>query len=438
MFKKYIILLILMLALLGCGTDYMLSSFYTRNDFTWPLSPSQQTNLNYYTHIVGGNNLNEYNSPAILVTPDNYILALYENRTQYTEDIFAIDGQQTVNVKIAISKNATSFTIGKNVSDIAHNPTYSRGSPIGFVDKNGDVVVLAVGGIGFGTGDAKDISDISVSISTNNGTSWTEWTNIINTNIFKPLLDKGYNRFYTTSGRGITLQNGALVCMIDYKKHTTSGYNPEGAAILYSTDNGINWQIGATMEYTGAASGKRFAKVILERKDGKLLIAAVHNTLNDYNAKNSLYWGLLDSLNGKISDFTVSGLPNNSGGNIAGDKITFTKNGQLTTGLILVHSTPDRIYKNPNGVDFIIKNAMSISISEDDGSTWTLIKDDFGTPPNKTSFRHDLKILKDGSIVVVGEEGKDISIATRKAFNVVYRRMGLAALSDGKYVYEGI
>ena len=124
--------------------------------------------------------------------------------------------------------------------------------------------------------------------------------------------------------------------------------------------------------------------------------------------------------------------------NIAGDKITFTKNGQLTTGLILVHSTPDRIYKNPNGVNFTIENAMSISISEDDGSTWTLIKDDFGTPPNKTSFRHDLKILKDGSIVVVGEEGKDISIATRKAFNVVYRRMGLAAISDGEYVYEGI
>lgn len=442
MFKKYLMFLLLMFllifAVLSCGTDYVLSSFYRRNDFAWPLSPSQQTNLDYYTHIVGGNNLNEYNSPAILATPDNYILSLYENRAQYTDAIFSIDGQQVVNVKIAISKNAETFSVGKNVGDMAYTSTASRGSPIGFVDKNGNVVVLAVGGIGFGgTGDAKAISDISVSISTNNGTSWTDWTNIINTNIFKPLLDQGYNRFYTTSGKGITLRNGTLVCMIDYKKYSVSGYTPKGAAIIYSKNNGLDWELGATMEYTGAALGKRFAKVILERDDGKLLIAAVGNTENDYNDNRGIYWGLLDSLNGKISDFTVSGLLNNSGGNIAGDKITFSKDGILKNGFILVHSTPNRIYKSPNNIEYKVKNAMSISISEDEGKTWTLIKDDFGTPPNKTSFRHDLKVLKDGSIVVVGEEGVNLEITSQQPFNVVYRRMGLYALSGGDYSYEG-
>lgn len=443
MFKKYLMLLLLMFLLifliLSCGSDYMLSSFYIRNnDLKWQLSPSEQKELNYYTHIVGGNNFNEYNSPVILATPKNYILSIYENRSTYTTSIFAVDGQQTVNVKIAISKNAEDFSVGKNVSEIGYNPTYSHGSPIGFVDKNGNVIVLAVGGVGFGSGDSKDISKIDMSISTNDGYDWSEWTNIVDTNIFKPLLDEGYNRFYTTSGKGITLQNGTLVCMIDYKKHTTSGYNPEGAAILYSKNNGKDWQLGATMKYTGGASGKRFARIIVERSDGKLLIAAVHNTGDDYNANGSLYWALADSLDGTISDFTVTGLPNNSGGNVSGDKITFSKNGQLINGILLVHSTPDRIYKNPNGVDFIVENSMSISMSEDEGKSWTLIKDAFGSPANKTSFRHDIKVLKDGTIVVVGEEGNNISITSQQTFNVVYRRMGLYLLSDGKYQYEGL
>ncbi|WP_198295112.1 sialidase family protein, partial [Brachyspira pilosicoli] len=176
---------------------------------------------------------------------------------------------------------------------------------------------------------------------------WSKWEDI-DTNVFKSLLDEGYNRFYTTTGNGITLQNGTLVCMIDYKKHTSS--NPDGAAILYSKNNGKDWELGSTIKYTGGASGKRFAKIIAERSDGKLLIAAVHNTGNDYNANNSLYWALADSLDGNISDFAVTGLPNNSGGTVAGDKIQYTENGQSKSGILLLHSYPNREYINPNGL----------------------------------------------------------------------------------------
>ncbi|WP_456060187.1 sialidase family protein, partial [Brachyspira pilosicoli] len=315
----------------------------------------------------------------------------------------------------------------------------SHGSPIGFVDKNGNVIVLAVEGIGFGAqSDADAITPIGMSISTNDGYKWTDWTNIVNTNTFKSLLDKNYNRFYTTSGKGITLRNGTLVCMIDYKKHTTSEYNPEGAAILYSKNDGKDWQIGATMEYTGAASGKRFAKIIAERSDGKLLIAAVGNTVNNYNNNSGIYWGLATSLEGTISDLDVTGLPNNSGGNVSGDKITFSKDGRLINGLILVHSTPNREYKNPNGAIQIVKNAMSISVSEDEGKTWVLLKDTFGSPANKTTFKQDLKVLKDGSIVICSEEGNELEITQYRLFNIVFRRIGLSAVSDGEYSYEGL
>ena len=443
MFKKYIIFLLLAFTALSCVTDYMLSSFYTRNnDLKWPLSPSQQTNLDYYAHIVGNSKINEYNSPVIIATPDNYILSIYEYRNDpqsTVENIIGINGEKRVNVKIAISKDAQSFNTKLDVGNVSYTQYDSHGSPIGFVDKDGNVIVLAVEGIGFGAETAADkITPIAMSISTNDGYKWTDWTNIVNTNTFKSLLDKGYNRFYTTSGKGITLRNGTLVCMIDYKKHTTSGYNPEGAAILYSKNNGKDWQIGSTMQYTGAASGKRFARIIAERKDGKLLIAAVHNTQNDYNDNGALYWALADSLDGNITDFSVKGLLNNSGGNVSGDSITFSKNGISMTGLILVHSTPDRKYTNANNAVQIVENAMAISISEDEGSTWTLLKDTFGSPANKTTFKQDLKVLKDGSIMICSEEGNELAITKDRLFNIVFRRTSLYLLSDGKYQYEGL
>ena len=96
MFKKYIIFLLLAFTALSCVTDYMLSSFYTRNnDLKWPLSPSQQTNLDYYAHIVGNSKINEYNSPVIIATPDNYILSIYEYRNDpqsTVENIIGING----------------------------------------------------------------------------------------------------------------------------------------------------------------------------------------------------------------------------------------------------------------------------------------------------------------------------------------------------------
>ena len=447
MFKKYLMFLLLMFLLiftvLGCGTDYMLSSFYLRNnDLKWMLFPSQQTNLDYYTHIVGNSKINEYNSPVIIATPQNYILSIYEYRNEpqsTVENIIGINGQKRVNVKVAISKNAETFNTKLDVGNTAFMSSDSHGSPIGFVDKNGNVIVLAVEGIGFGAqSDADAITPIGMSISTNDGYKWTDWTNIVNTNTFKSLLDKNYNRFYTTSGKGITLRNGTLVCMIDYKKHSVQGYNPQGAAILYSKNDGKDWQIGATMEYTGAASGKRFAKIIAERSDGKLLIAAVGNTGNNYNNNSGIYWGLATSLEGTISDLDVTGLPNNSGGNVSGDKITFSKDGRLINGLILVHSTPNRKYKNPNGAIQIVKNAMSISVSEDEGKTWVLLKDTFGSPANKTTFKQDLKVLKDGSIMICSEEGNELEITQYRLFNIVFRRIGLSAVSDGEYSYEGL
>ncbi|ADK32000.1 sialidase family protein [Brachyspira pilosicoli] len=440
MLKKYILLLLLLLTILSCGSDYILSSFYIRKDLEWPISPSEQKNLHYYTHIVGGFNFNEYTSPVIVATPDNYILVVYENRSDNgTLDIFGIDQTKIVNINVAISKDAESFpTVGKNIGGVAYSYTASHGSPIVFVDKNGNVVVLAVGGIGFGTGNATDISTISVSISEDNGNQWSKWEDI-DTNVFKSLLDEGYNRFYTTTGNGITLQNGTLVCMIDYKKHTSS--NPDGAAILYSKNNGKDWELGSTIKYTGGASGKRFAKIIAERSDGKLLIAAVHNTGNDYNANNSLYWALADSLDGNISDFAVTGLPNNSGGTVAGDKIQYTENGQSKSGILLLHSYPNREYINPNGLKYQVKNAMAMSISEDDGASWKLITNRIGTAAEllkKSTFRQSMKVLKDGTIATSIEEGEEIEITLDKTFNIVYRRMGLSALSDGKYSYEGL
>lgn len=445
MLKKYILFLFLIYIITGCGTDYMLSSFYLRKDFTWPTSPSEQKSLNYYTHIAGDLiEFNVYTSPSILATQENYILAFYEIRdTPADTKVYGVDGIKNMGVYVSISKDAETFSSSPvRVGTISSHLADAYGSPVSFV-KGNRVVVLATGGIGFGDGKADEITKISVSISTNNGYKWTEWTNVIDTNIFKPLLDKGYNRFYTNPGNGTVLVNGTLVCMLDYKAKGTDT-NPVGAAIIYSTDNGISWKLGSTIQY----SGHRWARVIAERTDGKLLIAAVPNTTGNvtdiYNKNDQpLSWYLADSLNGNISSFSVIGLPNNSGGSIAGDRIQYSENGRSKSGILLLHSYPNRIFKNPgqSGAEITVKNAMSMSISEDEGKTWTLITNSIGgATHDKTSFRQSMKVLKDGTIATCIEEGgrETIENSAGKSFYIVYKRMGLSALSDGKYSYEGL
>lgn len=444
--KKYILFFALIYILTGCGTDYMLSSFYLRKDFTWPTSPSEQKSLNYYKHIAGDLvAFNVYTSPSILATPENYILAFYEVRdTPADTKVYGVDGVKNMGVYVSISKDAETFSATPvRVGTISSHLADAYGSPVSFINNNNTVIVLATGGVGFDTSSKPDeITKISVSISTNNGYKWTEWTNIIDTNMFKPLLDKGYKRFYTNPGNGTVLVNGTLVCMLDYKADGDS--NPVGAAIVYSTDNGITWQLGSTITY----SGHRWARVIAERSDGKLLIAAVPNTTGNvtdiYNKNDQpLAWYLADSLKGNVSSFQTSGLPNNSGGSITGDKIKYTENGISKTGILLLHSYPDRAYKNPGqgGASGTVKNAMSMSISEDNGKSWTLITNAIGGDTfDKTSFRQSMKVLKDGSIVTCIEEGERETIenSAGKTFYIVYKRMGLYALSGGKYSYEGI
>lgn len=440
--KRYILFLVLLFALLGCGTDYVLSSFYLRKDFDWLKPASEQVNLNDEQFVIGGYEFNKNNSPVVLATKDNYMLLIYEYRRAANNSLIGVNGSQTVNINIAISKNAYSFTVDNRVvGDEGLSPTKSHGAPIVFLNNDNSIVVLSTtGNPGYGIGGtANDITRLSYSISTNNGYAWTDWEDI-DTNIFKPLIDKGFKRFYTTPGNGLTLKNGALVCMVDYKSVVNS--KSQGAAIIYSVNGGKDWQLGATMEYTGAASGKRFARAVAERQDGSLLIAAVHDSSggDQFNDSGALYWGFLPNLQngGVINTLQVSGLPNNNGGNVSVDRIKFTHNGQSYNGLIISHTTPNRLYKHPSAGDQYVKNALSISISKDEGTNWTLIKKEFGVPANKTTFRQSLKVLKDGSIAVVNEEPDNLAISQSSGYDIIYRRFGLSAISGGDYSYEGL
>ncbi|CCG56392.1 sialidase (neuraminidase) family protein-like protein [Brachyspira pilosicoli WesB] len=443
--KKYILsylfLLIIILLIAGCGTDYLLSSFYIRNkDLKWLVSPSEQASIDTKYQVTG--ELSSQNtSPSILVTPANYIIVLYEHRTQNILDIIGVDGYNTVDVYSSISLNAENFVSVQVVGGkYSISSSDSHGSPIGFVDNNGNVVVLAVKDFGFGNDNDKDkLTPISVSISSNNGKSWTAWADI-DTNTFNTLKEKGYNRYYTNPGNGKRLKNGTLACIIDYRKHNNDGKNKaDGFAIFYSTNNGKDWQIGAAMNYSGYSH--RFARIIAENSDGSLLIGAVPNTGNDaYNTNKDLAWYKLDSLNGTITPITVTGLPKNNGGTISGDNCIFVKNGYSKRGILLAHSFPNRKWTNPAGNVINIPTSSALSISEDEGKSWKLITNIVGTGPiDKASFRQSLMVLKDGTIANAYEEGDGSEInATYSAFFIVYRRFSLEAVSKGTYRYEGI
>lgn len=454
MMKKIVILMISAFLLFGCGTDLFYSSFRIRNiDLQWMLSPSQQSSLNYKSTVLGTGDF-RFNSPSIVATPDNYILFLYERRNNNADvNIIGVNGDSSkrTDVYAAVSKNAENFIYLTQL--VGGSSLESHGSPIAFVNNvnnNSEVIVLAVGGNGFANSqdDTPSVISKSVSIPKTEYTEWTEWEDL-DTNIFKPLLDDKdkYNRFYTSPDSGITLRNGTLACIIDYKKK--GGNNAEGFAILYSTDNGTNWKIGAKTTY----QNHRFAKIIAERKDGKLLIAAAENSYNDYNKQADLAWFLADSLEGNISSFTVNGLPLHNCGSTAGGKITLAAGGYSKEAIILLHSSPNRETINPNGVVNSVKNANALYISFNDGQNWEIVTNIFyplkfngknyiyDDYDSKTSFRQSMRVLKDGTIAAVSENGNYVintSGGADTGFRLVYRRFSLNAISGGKYRYEGL
>ncbi|MEI0611045.1 sialidase family protein [Brachyspira pilosicoli] len=443
--KKY--LLIFVFIFISCGTDYYYSSFNIKRDLQWMVSPEDQADMNKYTAIANATKFNQYTSPAIVATPANYVLAFYENRSNPTGDIIGLDNglNGTIDIIASISTTTDNFQIDRTVGGEAISSSDSHASPIAFVTRDGNIVVLAVGGVGFGAGGATDVSKISLSISSNNGNTWSKWKDLPQ-EIFSDLSNKGFDRYYTTPGEGIILGNGTLACTIEYRSSTQSGGNkntPAGAAILYSTDNGENWQVGATLTYSG--NSHRFAKIIAERRDGKLLMAAVKNTgKNDYNGKGALAWYLADNINGAINPHTVSGLPENSGGTVSGGRIKYVYDGRSRDGILLLHSGPQRRYTNPQGTPFDIPNPMAFSISDDDGATWKLITNLVGTSGiSLGSFKQSMVIFKDGTIGTAIEESLGATISPTANpeiiyFSIMFRRVSLHSLSGGDYTYEGL
>ncbi|SUW00104.1 sialidase family protein [Brachyspira pilosicoli] len=452
MFKKYIIFSFLIFLLISCGTDYYYSSFVIRKDLQWFASPSEQENINDYSSISSqSGNFNEYTSPSIVSTPANYIVAIYESRSQFNGNLLGVDGNNVANVRASISLNAASFKEFNNyVGKQAYTAEDSKGSPITFLTPNGKIIVIAIGGVGLSDGGKDDRSIIYKTKSENNGYKWDDWTEL-DTNTFEKLTKDKYDRYYTNPGNGIVLGNGTLACMIDFKKKGNGNTNPEGAAILYSGDSGETWRIGGKMMYNGT---HRSARIIAERTDGSLLIAAVPNINGtDYNTKGPLKWGIAKTINSDIEDFQVTyeGTTNpfekNSAGTVSGDRIKYTSNGISGNAIILIHSWDYREMPRPNGGTYQTHNSSAISISKNEGKTWSMITNIVGQDPHpkyKATFRQSLKVLKDGTIALAIEEGNGEKITTTPPagstlnFIPTYRRVSLESLSEGTYKYEGL
>ena len=454
--KKIICFIVLLFTLNSCGTDYFYSSFTIRRELLWLTSLSEQTTLDTRAQITGVvASFNRFSSPSIIATPANYLIAIYENRTLSSADldVYGINGRKKTEVTARISKDSASFDTTVTVGNTkGFDPTVAHGSPVSFLTKNGDIVVLSTAGAGFAQNlGAAQKTTLAVSISTNNGYDWTTWEDL-DEKIFESLLNSSQNRFFTTPGNGITLRNGTLACMIDYKRDADSA--AQGAAILYSKDDGTTWQLGGTLTYN---NGHRFAKIIAERTDGKLLIAAVkdtgqNNNVSVYNNTGSIVWYLADTLDSSINTFSVTSpvvqdpvlgqvtlFDRNNGGVISGDRIKYSHKGIASDGILLVHSYPEQKYQAAAGKETVY-NVTALSISADDGKTWTMITNVVGKEgTNFTTFRHSgLVVFRDGSIGIAYEEGIGPTFQERQGFIPYYRRFGLSAISGGVYSYVGL
>ena len=127
--------------------------------------------------------------------------------------------------------------------------------------------------------------------------------------------------------------------------------------------------------------------------------------------------------------------------------------GYSKEAIILLHSYTNRETINPNAVTNTVKNANALYISFNEGQNWEIVTNIFyplefngknyvyDDYDGRTSFRQSMRVLKDGTIAAVSENG-NYEIASSGSygygFKLVYRRFSLNAISGGKYRYEGL
>lgn len=337
-----------------------------------------------------------YRIPAIITANDKSLVILTDkrkyNNLDLPEDIDVIAQRSTDN--------------GKTWSEPI-TVAQGKGRNKGFGDvniiktKSGKLVALYVGGVGLWNSTSEKPQGHFMSVSTDNGKTWSEPRDITSQLYGADCPDpvrKTWQASFFGSGQGLTLRDGRIMAVMavreTLKNHKLNNY------VVYSDDEGETWEVSEK-----AMDGGDEAKVV-ELNDGTVLLSS--------RTSGNRLWA-------KSTDRGVTWGPKNSWTEIWGNA--------CDADIVRYTSTLDGYDKNrilhtlPNA-----KNRTNVSmwVSYDEGTSWPVKK----TISKGESAYSSITILPDGTIGVYVEEDETVP------YKMYFLNFSLDWLTNGKDSYK--
>ena len=343
-----------------------------------------------------------YRIPSLVKAADGALVAIADKRGDALGDL--------PNIITIVSKRSTDG--GKTWSDmsiVAQGDTIGKcgyGDAVVIADeKRGNLVAVYSGNNGLWHSNEKSLIRTYTSISSDNGKTWGEITDITD-QVYGGVYGEGARYgLFTGSGSGVQLKHGKhagrIMLVVAARNDATWGGSMSNYAI-YSDDGGLTWHASKNPACTNGDEAK-----VVELANGNVLMS-----IRNRNKGNRLFSVSTDGgetwsepkLNTTILDPACNG-----------DIVTYDYKGKN----LLLHSLPASPTTREN---------VTVYVSEDNGETWTAKRSIY----KGYSAYSSLQVLDDGTIGIIVEEGKwDGNLPGEDGFNLGYYHFTLDWLMEG-------
>lgn len=388
---------------------------------SWFLTDEEQKTAQMIHTITLGHTTSDpkqyYRIPAILLTKKNTIIVAFDNRKTSNDDI-GFANSDLIEPTVRRSTNGGK-TWSENIR-IGEAPTTkinSHGDSVLFETKNGNLVILTASGGAF-KWDTEQKSRIAVSISKDDGITWSDWKEVQG-DIFTSgkLYDAGYRKGFSGSGRGTTLSDGTLVCALLVTSQ--DGSSQKGVATYYSKDSGNTWQVGGLTQYPSNAydEPKVIAEIVSGENKGKLLLSARPEPAE--GEEKDRYWAVANGVDDNWTEVKYGVGLTDGRANAEGIRYTLKSKG---------HSKDRLLFINCNSATE--RTQLTLHMSEDEGKTWNTKKI---IQPGISCYS-SIYALPDGTIITFAEEPSEAG--GKDNYNLVFRRFNLAWFTDESEIYS--
>lgn len=389
-----------------------LGSGNTNTKPSWFLTDEEQKTAQMIHTITLGHTTSDpkqyYRIPAVLLTKKNTIIAAFDNRKTSNDDI-GFANSDLIEPTVRRSTNGGK-TWSENIR-VGEEPTTkinSHGDSVLFETKDGNLVILTASGGAF-KWETEQKSRIAVSISKDDGKSWSNWKDVQG-DIFTSgtIVNNGFSKGFIASGRGTTLSDGTLAATMLVG---SSNYSKKGAVTYYSQDNGETWKVGGFIVYN--ADDFDEPKIIAQLTDESLLMSARPKT----QGKERL-WATAKSVTDNWQKVSYASGLIDGRANAEGVRYTLKSKG---------HSKDRLLFLNCNSSTE--RTQLTLHMSEDEGVTWKTKK----IIQQGRSCYSSIDVLGDGTIITFAEE-PSVSSAIDN-YDLVFRRFNLYSFTSGNQTY---